>query len=271
MPQFSANLGFLWLDLPLPQRIDAAARAGFRAVELHSPYDQDAKAIGRRCRDAGVKLLGINTPVDTPAGARGCAAIPGKGPEAVAMFEQALAFVTEAGGAAIHFMAGFVPPGQHAAGKAQLVETLIRVAPKAEAAGITILLEPMNKRDMPSYFYDSVEEARECAEAAGSASVRLMFDCYHVGILQGDVIMRLREHLSVIGHVQIAAVPSRAEPDEGELNYAAILRELDALGYTGWVGCEYKPRATTDAGLDWIARLGFSLRDQSSTHAPRAQ
>lgn len=257
MPNFSANLGFLWLDLPLPLRIDAAARAGFGAVELHSPYDQDPKAIGQRCRDAGVKLLGINTQVGQTE--RGCAAIPGRGQEARALFDQALDFATKAGGTSIHFMAGFVPPEQHAAGKAQLLASLRYAAPLAQANGITILLETMNKRDMPGYFYDSIEEARECAEAVGSDSVKLMFDCYHIGILQGDVITRLRAHLPAIGHVQVAAVPSRAEPDEGELNYAAILNELDALGYGGWVGCEYRPRTTTEAGLHWLERLGYAL------------
>ncbi|MET3926022.1 TIM barrel protein [Devosia sp. 2618] len=264
MAKFSANLGFLWPELPLPQRIDAAARAGFSAVELHSPYDYEPEVIGQRCRDAGVKLLGINTQIG--AIDRGCAAVPGRGEEARAQFDQALDFVTKAGGTAVHFLAGFVPPDQHSAGKAQFAQSLGYAAPLARAQGITILLETMNKRDMPDYFYDSIEETRECADTAGGDVVKLMFDCYHIGILQGDVTTRLRNLMPAIGHVQIAAVPSRAEPDEGELNYSHILNELDALGYGGWVGCEYRPRTTTDAGLTWLKNLGVQLTTQTSTH-----
>ena len=121
------------------------------------------------------------------------------------------------------------------------------------------LLEPLNPRDMPGYFYSRTGEAVEVIEAVGSPRVKLMFDCYHVGCVEGDVIMRMRNHYDHIGHIQFAAVPSRAEPDEGELAYAAIFAEIDRLGWPGWVGAEYRPRTTTDAGLVWTDALGVRL------------
>ncbi len=268
MPKFSANLGFLWSELPLLERIDAAARAGFRAVELHSPYDHDAAVVGRRCRDAGVALLGINTDITADPRDRGCAAIPGRGADAQALIDKGLAFVEAAGGTALHVMAGFVPPEDHEAGTVALLHSLDYAAPRADRLGLTILLEVMNPRDMPGYFYRSIEEARALVDAIGSPRIRLMFDCYHIAILQGDVISRLRTQMPAIGHVQIAAVPSRAEPDEGELSYPAIFRELDTQGYDGWVGCEYRPRAGTDQGLGWLAWPEASP-DTSSASASR--
>lgn len=259
MPRLSANLGFLWPDRPLLERIDAAAAAGFRAVELHWPYATPAAEVRERCARRGVALLGINTAVGSRPGDAGLAAVPGREAEAAALIDQAFGYAAEAGGTAVHVMAGKVPPEARAEGRRVLGEALKRVAERAEATGLDALLEPLNPRDMPGYFYCRVEEALEAIEAAGSARIRLMFDCYHVGVTQGDVLTRMRAAWPRIGHIQIAAVPSRAEPDEGELAYRAILGEVDALGWPGWVGCEYKPRGDTDAGLGWVAALGLAL------------
>ena len=259
MPRFSANLGFLWADRPYLERIDAAAAAGFRAVELHWPYETPAAAVAERCAARGVALLGINTAVGSRPGDAGLAAVPGREAEARAAIDSAFDYAAAAGGTAVHVMAGKVAEGEREAGRRVFVQTLRHVAERAEETGILALLEPLNPRDMPGYFYHRVEEAVEVIEAVGSARVRLMFDCYHVGVTQGDVIMRLRRLQPWIGHIQVAAVPSRAEPDEGELAYRAIFDEIDALGYDGWVGCEYKPRAATDAGLGWTRALGVTL------------
>ena len=129
-----------------------------------------------------------------------------------------------------------------------------------KASDLTILLEPINQRDKPGYFYSTIEEAASLIEEVDLPNIKIMFDVYHVGVSEGDILTRIRKYLPRIGHVQIAAVPSRAEPDEGEIAYPAIFEELDRLGYGGWVGCEYKPRAGTEEGLRWISALGTSLQ-----------
>ena len=260
MPRFSANLGFLWSDRPLLDRIDAAARAGFKAVELHYPYDVPASDVKKACNANGISLLGINTNIGAGAdGHRGLAAVPGREVEFEALADQALTYCHTAGGTAVHVMAGLVPEADRAAAADVLVGNLQETAAKAAERDLTILLEPLNQRDMPGYFYSTIEEAIAIIDRVGATNVKLMFDVYHVGVSQGDVLTRLRTHLGRIGHVQIAAVPSRAEPDEGEIAYGAVLRELDALGYGGWVGCEYIPRGGTDDGLGWVRKLGVSL------------
>jgi hydroxypyruvate isomerase len=260
MPRFSANLGFLWPELPLLDRIAAAGRAGFKAVELHVPYDVPAAETKAACAKAGVKLLGINTAsADGPKGHRGLAAVPGREAEFEKLFDQAATYAAAAGGTAVHAMAGLVSEADRSAGAETMVRNLTTAAKKAGSLGLTIFLEPLNQRDMPGYFYHEVEPAVEIIDRVGAPNVRLMFDVYHVGCAQGDVLTRLHKFYDRIGHIQIAAVPSRAEPDEGEINYPAIFRAIDALGYPGWIGAEYKPRGDTDAGLGWIKTLGVSL------------
>jgi 2-dehydrotetronate isomerase len=258
MLRFSANLGFLWIELPLLERIEAAARSGFRAIELHWPYDTLATEVRATCARVGVELLGINTPVgDAAKGEFGLGAVPGRERDFQATVDLSIAYAREAGARSIHVMAGVVPPSQREAAVGTLVENLAIAAKKAP--GLTLLLEPINPRDKPGYFYSRLDEAVAIIEQVGAPNLRLMFDAYHVGVAEGDVIMKLESHLLMIGHVQIAAVPSRAEPDEGELNYAAIFSVLDRIGYSGWVGCEYKPRGDADAGLMWMQRLGVPL------------
>ncbi len=260
MQRFSANLGFLWADRPLTGRVAAAGRAGFKAVELHFPYDVPAAETKAACAKAGVKLLGINTNVGAGAsGHRGLAAVPGKEAEFGTLIDQSIAYAAEAGGTSVHAMAGLVAEKDRAAGTETMVRNLTLATKKAAARGLTILLEPLNRRDMPGYFYSEIEPALEIIGRVGAPNLKLMFDVYHVGCAQGDVLTRLRTHYGAIGHVQIAAVPSRAEPDEGEIAFPAIFKALDALGYDGWIGCEYKPRGDTDAGLGWVKALGVKL------------
>lgn len=260
MLRFSANLGFLWPDLPLLERIDAAAAAGFRAVELHWPYDVPAEHVRDRLVTHGVELLGINTVRgDVAAGENGLGALPGREEEFQAAVDQSLAFLKTAGGSALHCMAGAVPFDQRDAAREVLVRNLKTASAKATADGITLLLEPLNSYDAPGYFYSTVDEGVAIIAAAGCANVKLMFDCYHVGRVGGDVIATLERLLPVIGHVQIAAVPSRAEPDTGTLDYGAVFAALERLPYAGWTGCEYKPAGATDAGLRWTRALGVDL------------
>lgn len=260
MPRFSANLGFLWSELPLIERFAAAASAGFRAVELHWPYDVPAASVRDVCAAHGLTVLGLNTLVGDPAsGDFGLGALAGREREFQASVDQSIEYCRVIGATAIHAMAGVVLPERRAEARAVLERNLAAAAPRAAAAGLTLLLEPINPRDKPNYFYSTVAEAASLIEAVGAPNLKLMFDVYHVGVAEGDVLTKLRRLMPLIGHVQIAAVPSRAEPDEGEIAYRAIFDELERLHYPGWVGCEYRPRAGTEAGLGWTQRLGVTL------------
>ncbi|WP_363316371.1 TIM barrel protein [Chelatococcus sp.] len=258
--RYSANLGFLWPDRPLLERIDAAAGAGFKAIELHWPYDTPAAEVRARCERHGLKLLGINTVRgNLAAGENGLGALAGREAEFQAAVDQSIAYCLEAGGTAIHCMAGFVPAEAREAAARVFVKNLREASDKAAPHGLTLLLEALNPHDAPGYFYSTQAEAARIQEEAGRANIKLMFDVYHVGAAEGDVLRRLTRYLPAIGHVQIAAVPSRAEPDEGEINYRAVLDHLAGIGYGGWVGLEYKPRAGTDEGMGWVKALGISL------------
>ncbi len=251
MPRFSANLGFLWPDRDLLARIDAAAAAGFKAIELHWPYAVDAALVRARCEEHGLELLGLNTPVGERPGDFGLAAIPGREDEFRAGFDVALRYAEEVGAGDIHVMAGLTG----GLDRRECEKTFRRnLAYAARATDRVLLLEPINQRDKPGYFYSTVAKATRLMGEIGASNLRLMFDVYHLAISEGDITRKLERYLPVIGHVQIAAVPSRAEPDEGEIDYAHILATLDRLEYRGWVGCEYIPRSDTDAGLEWRAR-----------------
>lgn len=259
MLRFSANLGFLWPDRPLLARIDAAADAGFRAIELHYPYDVPAEAVADACRRRNVKLLGINTNVGSGADPHvGLAAVPGRERDFETLFAQALAYATTAGGNGIHVMAGRVADEDRSRATDVLVANLGWAAPQAADRGLQILLEALNPHDMPGYYYSRLAEAAAIIDAVGAPNIRLMFDTYHVGRVGDDVPALLERYLDRIGHIQIAAVPSRAEPDEGTLDYRAMFGNIESVGYRGWVGCEYRPRGTTDDGLAWMKTLGVS-------------
>jgi len=260
MLRFSANIGFLWADRPLLDRIDAAAAAGFRAIELHWPYDVAAARVRERCAAHGLTVLGINTVRGRVAdGENGLGALAGREAEFQAAVDQSLAFCREAGAIAVHCMAGVVPPEQRGAARAVFVANLREASAKAARDGVTLLLEPLNPYDAPGYFYSTVDEGASIVAEAGCHNIRLMFDCYHVGRVGGDVIPTLERLLPIVGHIQIAAVPTRAEPDQGTLDHRAVFAAIERLPYPGWVGCEYKPAADTNAGLAWTHVLGVDL------------
>lgn len=266
MPKFSANLGFLWTDRPLLDRISAAASAGFRAVELHWPYDVPAELVKKSCEKHGLELLGINTPVgDAANGDFGLAALPGRQLDFAESFHQAADYARQSGASSIHVMAGVVDQAADPDAANVFAENLTFAA--GVAADLTLLLEPINQRDKPGYFYSTIAEAAALIGRVGAPNIRIMFDVYHVGVSEGDVLKRLEYHLPMIGHVQIAAVPSRAEPDEGEIAYGAIFTALDRLGYPSWIGCEYKPRSRTDEGLHWMDTFGVTLRSTTRSNS----
>lgn len=258
MPRFSANIGFLWPDRPLIERMRAAARAGFKAVEMHFPYDVPAEELGNVARELGLTLLGINTSPGE-AGERGLGALVGREDDFQDALDQSITYCIVSGATAIHAMAGNVPRTERALARGVFAQNLKLAATKAAAHGLTMLLEPLNPRENPGYYYSKLAEAVELIEELALPNLKLQLDVYHVAISEGDVLTRLARYLPLIGNVQIAAVPTRAEPDEGEIAYPAIFAALDRLGYAGWVGCEYRPRAGTDEGLGWLKKLGVPL------------
>ena len=257
MPKFAANLGYLFTDRPLVERFGAAAAAGFKAVELQFPYDLAASAARAEIDKHALTMLGVNTRA-TPEG--GLAAVPGRERDFAALFAQALDYATTIGGRAIHCMAGVVPPEQRPAAERVFVANLTRAADLAAEKNITLLIEPINPRDRTDYFLTRAEQAADILGKVDRPNVRLQFDFYHAQIVGGDLITRFEKHLPFVGHVQIAGVPARGEPDEGEVNYRAIFAALDRLGYAGWVGCEYRPRGKTEDGLGWGHEFGLGAK-----------
>jgi hydroxypyruvate isomerase len=255
MLRFAANLGHLFTERPLLERFGAAAAAGFSAVELQFPYDLAPSDVNAELKRHGLTQLGINTP---PGPEFGLAALPGRERDWDAAFNRALDYVVAIGGRAIHCMTGVVPPHQRPAAETAFIKNLERAAPRAAQADITLLIEPINPRDRPDYFLNRVEQAAGVVAKVGAPNLRIQFDFYHVQIVSGDLIRRFEKHLPAIGHLQIAAVPSRGEPDEGEINYAAVFDTIDRSGYTGWIGCEYKPRTRTEDGLGWAEPYGIA-------------
>jgi 2-dehydrotetronate isomerase len=252
LTRFSANLGFLFTDRPEIDRVAAAAAAGFEAVEMHWPYAVPSHEMKAALARSGVRMLGLNTPVGNPAaGDFGLGALPGREDEFRQAVDLALGYGAAIGATALHCMAG-VATGDAAAAEDVFVGNLRDAADKAAQARMTLLIEPINHRDKPNYFLQRVEQAAAIIERVGRSNVRIMFDCYHTQVMQGDLIRRIEAHCPLIGHVQIAGAPDRAEPDEGEVNYPAVLKALDRLGYDGWVGAEYKPAGRTEDGLGWM-------------------
>lgn len=261
MPRFAANVSTLYPEHALLDRIGAAARDGFAAVEVQSPYATPATEFARALRDARVEAVLMNAPQgDMDAGERGLAALPGREREFEASVGVALDYARAIGAPRVHVMAGKPPPAGAAGAEAAFVRNL-RFACEAFAPhGIRVLIEPINTRDMPGYFLTTPEQAVAIVAQVGAPNLALQFDLYHAQIMVGDLSKRLERHFRHIGHVQIAGVPDRHEPDTGEVNYPALFALLDQLGYDGWVGCEYRPaRGTapggTSSGLGWLRRV----------------
>lgn len=256
MPRFAANLGYLFTERPLLERIDAAAAAGFKAVELQFPYDVPATSVNAAIAKNNLTILGINTPPGEREGEFGLAAVPGREKDWHVMFMRALDYASVIGGSAIHCLAGKVAPEQRPAADRVFIDNLARAADLAAARSIMLLIEPINARDRPNYFLNHVEHAADLIAKLEKPNVRMQFDFYHVQIVGGDLIRRLEKFLPVIGHLQCAAVPSRHEPDEGEVNYSAVFEAVDRVGYRGWIGAEYRPRGRTEEGLGWARAYG---------------
>jgi hydroxypyruvate isomerase len=242
-------------EVAFPQRFAAAAAAGFRAVEFLFPYDHPAQEVASWLRVNELENVLFNLPPgDWTAGERGIAALPGREAEFRAGVARGLEYARALGTKRLHMMAGLVPDG---ADRRNYRETYLGNLRYAAAAafehGIDVLIEPINGRDMPGYFLQTQAEAHALREESGQTNVKVQMDFYHAQIVEGDLAQTLERYVGGIGHVQVASVPARNEPDDGEVNFPFLFRQLDELGYDGWVGCEYRPRGATVDGLGWLA------------------
>lgn len=257
MPKFAANLSFLFAEQPFPERFARAAAAGFAGVEYLFPYAWPAAEIAGWLRDAGLQQVLFNLPPgDWAAGERGIACLPGREKEFAAGVEQALAYAEALGCRRVHCLAGLRPAGvDEARLTATYVANLRHAADRFAALGASVLIEPINSRiDMPGYWLDDVGRAFSLCAAVDRDNVRVQLDLYHAQIIQGDLARTIAANLDRIGHIQIADNPGRHEPGSGEINYPFLFALLDRLGYAGWVGCEYQPMTTTEAGLAWLTK-----------------
>jgi 2-dehydrotetronate isomerase len=257
MPRFAANLSFLFTELPFLDRFEAAAAAGFKAVEFMFPYDWPAREIRTRLEANGLALVLFNLqPGDWARGERGLAALAGREGEFGKAACLALDYAEALGCPRLHAMAGLVA---HGAERAMFVRNLRAAARLAAPLGVEVLIEPINPRDMPGYFLTRTADARDILAEVDEPNVGLQLDLYHRHVSEGDVETAIATFAPLVRHYQVASPPDRGEPDRGELDYARLFELIDRSGYDGWIGCEYKPRGDTRAGLAWAERCGVRL------------
>lgn len=252
MIRFSANLGFLWNNLSLPDAIRAAKQAGFEAVECHWPYATPPRDVNEALGETGLTMLGLNTQRgNVKGGENGVSALVGREQEARGYIDEALGYANEIQCQNIHVMAGFSNQGVEA--DTCFRNNLVYACEQAAKIYKTILIEPLNQYDAPGYHLSTLEAALQTIQALAKPNLKIMFDCYHLQIMGGDLIRRLGTCIDHVGHIQIAAVPDRGEPDNGEIDFPWLLNKIDTLGWSGFIGAEYKPRGTMEAGLSWLS------------------
>jgi 2-dehydrotetronate isomerase len=257
MPKFAANLSFLFTELPFLDRFEAAAKAGFKAVEYLTPFDFPAEELKARLKANGLTQALFNMAHgDANKGERGMSAIPGRDAEFEQATAAALKYAEALGCTRVFAMAGL---RHHGAERKTYVARLKTAARMAADTGVHIIIEPINTRDIPGYFLNTTGEARSIIHEVGCANVGLQFDLYHRQVMEGDVAKAIEEFGPLARHYQIANPPDRGEPDSGELNFPYLFKLIDDSGYDGYVGCEYRPRTTTLAGLRWAQTLGVKL------------
>ena len=258
MPRFAANLSMMYTEHPFIDRFAAAATDGFRGVEYLFPYAVPRTELAQRLADAGLEQVLFNAPPGNfEAGERGLACLSARQPEfRRALLEQALPYAVALNCPRIHVMAGLMPADvERASLRAVYMDNLAWAAREASSVGIDVLIEPINTRDIPGYLLNRQDEAHAIVSDIGATNLKVQMDLYHCQIVEGDVAMKLRQYLPTgrVGHIQIAGVPDRHEPDLGELHHPYLFSVLDELGWDGFIGCEYRPRAGTSAGLVWMA------------------
>jgi len=259
MPRFAANLTLMYTEHRFPDRFAAAAADGFDAVECLFPYELSADDLAQRLRHHGLRLVLFNLPAgDWEAGDRGLAALPGGEAEFASSIATALPYALASGCRQLHALAGLTPQSATEADRLAMHRTYVgnlRHAARTLAPhDITLLIEPINTQSMPGYWLNLQQQAHDLMAEVDEPNLRVQMDLFHCQIMEGNLASRLRRHIDGIGHIQIAGVPGRHEPDIGEINYPFLFDLLDELGYAGHVGCEYQPRAGTTAGLGWWHR-----------------
>ena len=253
-PRLSANLRWVFTELPFLERFEAAARAGFEAVEYGWPYDHEPSVIRQGLADNGLRMVLINTPQGEPARgeASGQACLPGRREAFRDNLKRSLDYATALGCGLVQVQAGIRPPDVSAERAwATYIANLLWACDAARSTGVKLIVEPVSGRAIPGFFLRTQEMAAAAIEAVGADRLGLLFDIYHAQVEQGDVTCRLEEAMPTISHIQVADVPGRGEPGTGEINWRHIFGRIGALGYNGWIGCEYKPVRTTLEGLAW--------------------
>ncbi len=255
MPKLAANLTMLFKEVDFLSRFEAAATAGFRGVEFLFPYAYDAAVLEQKLRECGLVQVLHNLPAGNwPSGERGIACHPDRTDEFRAGVEQAIAYATLLGCDQVNCLAGIQPPAvEVSSARETLVQNLAFAAPRLQAAGIALLIEPINTRDIPGFFLSGTGQALDIIESVGSDNLWLQYDIYHMQIMEGDVAATIERLLPRIRHMQLADVPGRHEPGSGEIDFPSLLEHVDRTGYTGWMGCEYVPKTKTIDGLAWAA------------------
>lgn len=263
MPRFAANLSLMYTEHVFLDRFGAAARDGFKAVEFLFPYEYSAMQLRQLLDEHGLVQALFNAPPgDWAGGERGLASLPGREDDFRRALDIALEYTQVLGNKRLHVMAGLIQPQQdRARHRAVYLDNLAYAAHLAAAQGVTIMIEPINTRDMPGFFLNRQDDAQAICVEVAAANLQVQFDVYHCQIVEGDLAVKLRRDMARqpngyggIGHIQIASVPARHEPDEGEIHYPYLFELIDSLGYPGWIGCEYRPRAGTSEGLGWLQR-----------------
>lgn len=254
MPKFSANLTMMFTELPFLERFAAASAAGFEAVEFLFPYEFDKSELSDRLAANNLTLVLHNVPAgDWASGERGIACFPGRIEEFHAGIDRAIEYATALKCPKVNCLAGILGTSSNRDNaESTLIENLEYAAEKLGDAGIGLLLEPVNSRDIPGFFVDRTSSALAIIDEVASDNLKLQYDIYHAQVMEGDLARTIETNFDRIGHIQLADNPGRHEPGTGEINYPFLFGRLDELGYDGWIGCEYKPRTTTTAGLDWF-------------------
>jgi hydroxypyruvate isomerase len=257
MPRFAANLTMLFTELPFLERFAAARAAGFDAVEYLFPYAYDRSALASALETHRLQQVLHNLPAgDWDAGERGIACHPARVDEFREGVGRAIEYATALRCPQLNCLAGKVPAGvTPAQAHATLVANLKWAAPKLQAAGIRLLIEPINTWDIPGFFLTRTAQALVIVDEVGSDNLFVQYDIYHAQRMEGELANTLKNHVGRIGHIQLADNPGRNEPGTGEIHYAWLLRHIDTIGYSGWIGCEYKPKTSTEAGLGWLTAL----------------
>jgi hydroxypyruvate isomerase len=257
MPRFAANLSMMYNEVPFLERFGACAADGFEAVEFLFPYANTAQEIRDQLDRHGLQQVLFNAPPgDFEAGERGIASLPGRQDEFREGIDRAIEYAKALDCPRVHVMAGLVKRESERVAQRELyVDNVAWAAKRLGDAGLVTLIEPINTRDIPGYLLNTQADAHAIVERIGAPNLKVQMDLYHCQVVEGDLATKIRKHLTGVGHIQIAGVPQRHEPDLGEVNYPYLFALLDELGYDGWIGCEYRPRAATSAGLGWLRAL----------------